>query len=117
MKDKWSFTFSSLVASLRSSLNAGKAGSGTILYSSSAFLLHPPVVSEGVAGLLSEVLLTTVLRLEQLAEGFAPSTTEVLLLDADILHVSNFLASMASSVIVFAVVSYAEQLHQGLKVK
>ncbi len=117
MKDKWSFTFSSLVASLRSSLNAGKAGSGTILYSSSAFLFRPPVVSEGVAGLFSEVLLTTVLRLEQLAEGFAPSTTEVLLLDADILHVSNFLASMASSVIVFAVVSYAEQLHQGLKVK
>ena len=47
---RWFLTFDSLVASLRISLNTGKAGSGTILYSSRVFLFSPLVGLEATAG-------------------------------------------------------------------
>ena len=82
------------------------------MYSSPVFLLVPLMVLEA-AGQPNEVLLTTVLRLVKLAGVLGPSTNEVLLVEDDSLHASIFLAKVASSVIVFAMVSCAVQLPKG----
>ncbi len=110
MKARWDFTLASLDASFLSSLNVGKAGSGTILYSSSLFLLSSLVTVE-VLGVTTAVALITVLKLEQLALAAGWSAIEVPLLD-DNLHAASLLAKVASSVIVCVLVKSTEQLHK-----
>ena len=114
MNLRWFLTLLSLVASLRNSLNSGKAGSGTILYSSRVFLFVPLGVWEDAAEAMLG-LLTTVVTLAKLALAAGPSVTEVLLVDDEILHFANFVARMASSVIVFMPLGWGAQVPKGLK--
>ena len=100
MFDEVIFFLVSLVASLHNSLNTGKAGSGTILYSSRVFLFLPLWVLEAVAEARLG-LLTTVCTLAKLVLAVGPSTTEVLLVDDDSFHCANLVGKEASSVIVF----------------
>ncbi len=96
---RWVLTFDSLVANLCISLNTGKAGLGTALYSSRVFLFVPLGGSEAeVEAML--VALTTVYTLVKLVEAAGPSVTEVLLVDDGSFHCADLAARVASSVIV-----------------
>ncbi len=78
----------------------GRAGSGTILYSSSLFLFVPLLLSE-VLGPDKAVVLTTVLMLVALALANVPSVAkDVLLVEVFNFHAASFSAREASSVIV-----------------
>ena len=108
---RWFLTFVSLVANLCISLNTGKAGSGTALYSSRVFLCVPLGGSEAEV----EAMLVALTTVYMLVEAAGPSVTEVLLVDNGSFHCANLAARVASSVIVPMPICCGAQVPQGLK--